>query len=130
MTADPAAVDVATIRSTFRRLTPERHPILAELSRDAIYDEGRCMAARGVFDVEACTEFEDGYVMWEDDVLYRGNRAGWSTDYLSRAGWLIRHIQYGQAHPPRLTHFLLKAVRPSTRLTMPATRVAHQGFQP
>lgn len=27
--------------------------------------------------------------MWEDDVLYRGDRAGWSADYLSHAGWLI-----------------------------------------
>ena len=69
------------------------------------------LEASGAFRVEACAEFEDGDVMWEDDVLYRGDRAGWSADYLSRAGWLIRHIRYGQIHRPRLTHLLLKAVR-------------------
>lgn len=272
MTADDTIVDAATIRSTFRRLTPERHPILARSTRDVIYDEGRCMAPGGlvlvdaigrqlalqpgqsvldlgcgrgqssiflaarydvsvtsvdlwitaderrraaaaagqahritpwqgdirrglppglprfdaivcaqafhlfgttatmvrylatlltpggamclaqgcfseecaaipepfrdtggweadyaryhsapwwrahveasdVFDVEACAEFEDGDVMWEDDVLYRGDRAGWSADYLSRTGWLIRHIHYGQTNRPRLTHLLLTAVR-------------------
>jgi len=67
--------------------------------------------ASGVFKVEACAEFEDGDVMWEDDVLYRGDRAGWSADYLSRAGWLMQHIRHGQTHHPRLTHLLLKAVR-------------------
>ena len=65
----------------------------------------------GAFDVETCVELEDGDVMWEDDVLYRGDRAGWSADYLSRAGWLIRHIRHGQTHRSRLTHLLLKAVR-------------------
>ena len=53
--------------------------------------------------------------MWEDDVLYRGDCAGWSADHLSRAGWLIRHIRYGQTHRPRLTHLLLKAVRRTPR---------------
>lgn len=65
----------------------------------------------GAFDVEACAELEDGDVIWEDDVLYRGDRAGWSADYLSRAGWLIRHIRHGQTSRPRLTHLLLTAVR-------------------
>ncbi len=69
------------------------------------------LEASGVFNVEACAEFEDGDVIWEDDVLYRGDRAGWSADYLSRAGWLMQHIRYGQTHRPRLTHLLLKAVR-------------------
>ena len=88
MTTDDRGVDAARVRSTFRRLTPERHPILAQ-----------------------CAEFEDGDVMWEDDVLYRGDRAGWRADYLSRAGWLMQHIRYGQTHRPRLTHLLLTAVR-------------------
>lgn len=272
MTTDDRVVDAARIRSTFRRLTPDRHPILAQCTRDVVYDEGRCMApgglvladavgrhlalqpgqsvldlgcgqgqssiflasrydvsvtsvdlwitaderrraaiaaglahcispwqgdirrglpprtprfdaivcvqafhtfgtsaalvrylatllrpggamciaqgcfseecaaipepfrdsggwqadyaryhsapwwrghveASGVFDVEACAEFEDGDVMWEDDVLYRGDRAGWSADYMSRAAWLIQHIRHGQTSRPRLTHLLLKAVR-------------------
>jgi SAM-dependent methyltransferase len=67
--------------------------------------------ASDAFKVEACAEFEDGDVMWEDDVLYRGDRAGWSADYMSRAGWLIQHIRHGQTNRPRLTHLLLKAVR-------------------
>lgn len=288
MTADDTVVDAARIRSTFRRLTPERHPILAQCTRDVVYDEGRCMApgglilvdaigrqlalqpgqsvldlgcgrgqssiylaarygvsvtsvdlwitaderrraaaaagqahritpwqgdirrglppgaqrfdaivcaqafhlfgttaamvrylatllgpggtlciaqgcfseecaeipepfgdtggwqadyaryhsapwwrarieASGVFDVEACAAFEDGDVMWEDDVLYRGDRAGWSADYLSRAGWLIRHVQYGQTHRPRLTHLLLKAVRRSRRASASVSGSIAQG---
>ncbi len=77
--------------------------------------------ASGVFDVEACAEVEDGDVMWEDDVLYRGHRAGWSADYLSRAGWLIEHIRHGQSHRPRLTHLLLTAVRRTSGAAAPDT---------
>lgn len=85
--------------------------------------------ASGVFDVEACTEFEDGDVMWEDDVLYRGDRAGWNADYLSRAGWLIRHIAFGQTNRPRLTHLLLKAVR-RTRGASASDTIYVPGVQP
>ncbi len=86
--------------------------------------------ASGAFDVEACTEFDDGDVMWEDDVLYRGDRAGWSADFLSRAGWLIRHIQYGQTQRPRLTHLLLKAVRRAERASVSITPSIPRGPQP
>lgn len=67
----------------------------------------------GLFDIEVCDELDDGGVFWEDDVLYRGDRAGWSRDYLSQSEWLIRHIQHGQTRRPRLTHLLLAATRRS-----------------
>lgn len=79
------------------------------------------VASSGVFDVEGCAEFEDGGVMWEDDVLYRGDRAAWSDDYLARAGWLIRHIQHGHTHRPRLTHLWLTAIRRSPQPRKPDT---------
>lgn len=53
----------------------------------------------------------DGDVLWEDDVLSRGDRAGWSDDYLARSQWLIRHILHGRSHQPSLTHMLLAATR-------------------
>ena len=48
MTTDDKVVDAAEIQSTFRRMTPERHPILAQCTRDVVYDEGRCMAPGGL----------------------------------------------------------------------------------
>jgi SAM-dependent methyltransferase len=65
----------------------------------------------GVFDVSVCREVAGGDVLWEDDVLYRGDRAGWSEDYLARSRWLICHILHGRSHRPSLTHMLLAATR-------------------
>jgi SAM-dependent methyltransferase len=65
----------------------------------------------GAFDVSVCREVAGGDVLWEDDVLYRGERAGWSEDYLARSRWLIRHILHGRSHRPSLTHMLLAATR-------------------
>lgn len=79
------------------------------------------LVSSGLFDVEVCEELHDGCVFWEDDVLYRGDRAGWSHDFLSQNGWLIRHIQHGRTHRPRLTHLLLAASR---RLPKPADAAA------
>lgn len=69
------------------------------------------VASSGVFDVTVCREVVGGDVLWEDDVLYRGDRAGWSDDYLARSRWLIRHILHGRSHRPALTHLLLAASR-------------------
>ena len=65
----------------------------------------------GAFDVDVCHEVAGGDVLWEDDVLYRGDRAGWSEDYLARSQWLIRHIRHGRTSRPSLTHLLLAATR-------------------
>lgn len=64
------------------------------------------------FTVETCHEVLDGDLLWEDDVCYRGDRAGWSQDYLARSGWLMRHILHGRSSRPALTHMLLAATRP------------------
>ena len=53
-----------------------------------------------------CEELEDGLVMWEDDFLYRGERASWTDSWLERASWLGEQIIYGQDHRPYLTHFI------------------------
>ena len=65
----------------------------------------------GAFDVTVCREVAGGDALWEDDVLYRGDRAGWSDDYLAGSAWLIRHILHGRSHRPSLTHMLLAATR-------------------
>lgn len=65
----------------------------------------------GAFDVERCEELLDGDVMWEDDLLYRGDRDGWTDEFLSRNAWLIRQILQSQIIPPTLTHFVLSARR-------------------
>lgn len=68
--------------------------------------------ASGAFIVDFCDEVVDGDILWEDDVAYRGDRAGWSQDYLATSRWLMRHILHGQSGRPRLTHLLLTATRP------------------
>jgi SAM-dependent methyltransferase len=65
----------------------------------------------GAFAVETCDEVPDGDILWEDDVLYRGDRAGWSEQYLARSGWLMRHILHGRSSRPALTHMMLVASR-------------------
>ena len=39
---------IDTIVHTFRQLSPERHPLLARLTRDDVYDRGRWMAPGGL----------------------------------------------------------------------------------
>lgn len=65
----------------------------------------------GAFSVDACHEVVDGNILWEDDVRYRGDRTGWSHDFLAKSGWLMRHILHGRSNRPRLTHMLLAATR-------------------
>lgn len=67
------------------------------------------VAHGGAFRVDTCEELCDGDVLWEDDVLYRGDRDGWSDGYLSRFAWLLRHLLHGRTGRPRLTHFMLTA---------------------
>ena len=57
-------------------------------------------------DVLECSELEDGLVMWEDEFLYRGDRASWSGTWLAEHRWLAEHIFYGRDHHPYLTHFI------------------------
>lgn len=80
----------------------------------------------GAFDVRVCREVADGDVLWEDDVLYRGDRAGWSDDYLARSQWLIRHILHGRSHQPALTHMLLAATRrPDASVSLSTDSLVH-----
>ncbi len=63
----------------------------------------------GAFDVDSSAEIDDGQVMWEDHVLYSGDRAGWTTDYLEKTRWLTNQLIWGQSRDPHLTHFILSA---------------------
>jgi SAM-dependent methyltransferase len=62
-------------------------------------------------DVALAREVRDGDIMWEDDVLYRGERAGWNADYLERSAWLIRQIIHGRTASPALTHCMVVATK-------------------
>ncbi|MGI9352533.1 MAG: SAM-dependent methyltransferase [Rhizobiaceae bacterium] len=70
--------------------------------------------SQGGLDVHACHELLDGDIYWEDDVLYRGDRDGWTPKYLSHSSWLFAHILHGRLAQPKLTHFILVASRPSS----------------
>lgn len=72
---------------------------------------GRHFAANDLLRVEHAEEVPDGDIMWEDHVLYHGDRAGWTPEYLAHSGWLIRQILAGQSASPTLTHCLVVATR-------------------
>ena len=75
----------------------------------------------GVVEVLECMELEDGLVMWEDEFLYRGERASWSEDWLAKARWLAEQILYGRDHRPYLTHFIATVEkRPGTSQKRPS----------
>ena len=65
----------------------------------------------GRFDVDHCAEIPDGDIFWEDHALYCGDRAGWSEDFMTQHGWVIRHIDRSRTSEPHLTHFMLSAVK-------------------
>lgn len=67
------------------------------------------ISAQGFFEVHQSSEVRDGDIFWEDDVLYRGELAGWKDEFLANAGWLIKQIAHGQHSKPRLTHLKLLA---------------------
>lgn len=62
-------------------------------------------------DITIAREVRDGDILWEDDVLYRCERARWSSDYLQHSGWLIRQIISGRTLAPQLTHCLVVATK-------------------
>ena len=66
----------------------------------ALFEETRLV------DVLACEELHDGLVMWEDDVLYNGERAGWSRSWFEKSKWLIDQIVFSRDHEPSLTHYV------------------------
>lgn len=67
----------------------------------------RHLESSGPLTVSVAMEIPDGDVLWEDDVLYRGDRAGWNSQFLEHAGWLIRQIVHGRTAAPSLTHCLV-----------------------
>ena len=72
-------------------------------------------AATDSFQEIVAEELVQGQILWEDDVLYRGERAGWSEAFLSSSAWLIRQIAHGQARSPTLTHCMVNAVKKGMR---------------
>lgn len=62
-------------------------------------------------EVVRAEEVIDGDVMWEDDVLYRGELADWSESYFANSSWLMRHILHGRAAAPSLTHCMVVATK-------------------
>ena len=57
-------------------------------------------------DVLRCEELSDGPAMWEDDVLYNGENAGWTTEWFEKSKWLIDQLVFGREHRPGLTHYV------------------------
>ena len=72
---------------------------------------GEHVAASRAFALDICRELADGDILWEDDVLYRGDRAEWSADYLARSAWLTSQILHGRTNRPSLTHCLVVATK-------------------
>ena len=84
-------------------------------------------AASGELDVECAQEVTEGAVMWEDHVLYHGDKEGWSVNFMHRHSWLMQQILAGRHEPPVLTHFLLTARKcgPASELRPPPGRSTH-----
>ena len=57
-------------------------------------------------DVVDSRELTDGLVMWEDDVLCSGERAGWTESWYEKSKWLIDQLIYSRDHHPSLTHYI------------------------
>ena len=66
----------------------------------ALFEETRLV------DVLRCEELDDGLVMWEDDVLYSGKRAGWGGGWFAKSKWLIDQLVFSRNHRPCLTHYI------------------------
>jgi SAM-dependent methyltransferase len=60
----------------------------------------------GMVDVIECSELEDGLLMWEDEILHHGQRAGWTGEWYQKAKWLIDQLLYSRDHAPNLTHYV------------------------
>ena len=57
-------------------------------------------------DIVDSRELPDGLVMWEDDVLHSGERAGWTDSWYEKSKWLIDQLVYSRDHRPSLTHYI------------------------
>jgi len=57
-------------------------------------------------DVVECSELDDGLVMWEDEVLHHGQRAGWPAEWHRKAKWLTDQLLFSRDHTPALTHYV------------------------
>lgn len=57
-------------------------------------------------DVVECGELPEGLAMWEDAVIYHGERAGWTDDWYCKSQWLIDQLIYSRGHRPYLTHYI------------------------
>jgi len=66
----------------------------------ALFEETRLV------DILTCEELDDGLVMWEDDVLYDGERAGWDREWFDKSKWLIDQLVFSRDHRPCLTHYI------------------------
>ncbi len=73
--------------------------------------------ATGMVEVLECSELDDGLVMWEDEILHHGERAGWSPEWNRNAKWLVDQVLFSRDHMPSLTHFVasFEKKRASTR---------------
>jgi SAM-dependent methyltransferase len=71
----------------------------------------RHLSSNDQLEVLMAREVVDGDILWEDDILYRCQRADWSPDYLAHSAWLVRHVLHGQRAAPSLTHCLVVATR-------------------
>lgn len=71
----------------------------------------RHLSSNDQLEVVEAREVADGEILWEDDILYRCERAGWSPEYLAHCAWLVRHVLHGQLAAPSLTHCLVIATR-------------------
>ena len=63
--------------------------------------------ATRLVDVLECSELPDGLVMWEDEVLCHGDRAGWTDEWYGKAKWLIDQLTYSRDHRPYLTNYVI-----------------------
>ena len=66
----------------------------------ALFEETRLV------DLLNCEELHDGLVMWEDDVLYHGEQAGWGSTWFEKSKWLIDQLVFSRHHGPSLTHYI------------------------
>ncbi len=77
--------------------------LLAHLEPGGRFEETRLV------DILSCEELHDGLVMWEDDVLYHGEHAGWGGAWFEKSKWLIDQIVFSRDHEPALTHYIATA---------------------
>lgn len=67
------------------------------------------LASEESLQVTRAEEVQDGDLLWDEDILQRCARHGWSAEYLEQSAWLIRHVLHGKQASPSLTHCLVVA---------------------